>query len=242
MTLFARAGGLALLLVLPAAATAARAQSDTLGLHTTLAGWADDALLTILDRDGARGGRMNDRGILQRFRSDLDPNYQINLMHMRFNLVDDDEWYRHTSGARYWSGSVNTRDEAIGAEFKARAPLGGRWAADVNLRHQSLLELTRSLVRLRVRRTVRSGMYTALDGAFSFRKPSSDLGLAAGWQRGNSQVEIALTALDAFNNFIYGGLKVQNPPAGPALGYRRQPFLLPRPADPPPGRPWGVAG
>ena len=143
--------------MLVASSTPVRAQDDTVGLHTTLAGWADDALLAILDRDAARGGRLSERGILQRFWSDIDPDYQINLMRMRFDLVDDDEWYRHTSGARYWSGSVNTRDEAIGAEFKARAPLGGRWAADVNLRHQSLLELARSLVRLRVRRTVRSG-------------------------------------------------------------------------------------
>src|SRR6267142_4632567 len=242
MTRFARAGGLALLLVLPAAATAARAQSDTVGLHTTLAGWADDALLAILDRDAARGGRLSERGILQRFWSDIDPDYQINLMRMRFDLVDDDEWYRHTSGGRYWGGSINTRDEAIGAEFKARTSLGGRWAADVNLRHQSLLELTRSLVRLRVRRTARSGAYTALDGAFSFHKPSSDVGLAAGWQRGNTQVEIALTALDAFNNVIYGGLKVQNTPADTAIDYRRQPFLLHGHADLPLGRRWRVAG
>src|SRR5882724_11851599 len=79
-------------------ATAARAQGDTVGLHTTLAGWADDALLAILDRDAARGGRLSERGILQRFWSDIDPDYQINLMRMRFDLVDDDEWYRHTSG------------------------------------------------------------------------------------------------------------------------------------------------
>ena len=109
---------LALLLVLLAATTPARAQGDTLGggLHTTLSGWADDALLYILDRDAARGGRLSDRGILQRFWFDIDPDYQINLMRMRFDLIDDAEWYRHASGVRYWSGSVNTRDEAIGAE------------------------------------------------------------------------------------------------------------------------------
>jgi hypothetical protein len=112
----------------------------------------------------------------------------------------------------------------------------------VNLRHQSLLELTRSLVRLRVRRTARSGIYTALDGAFSFHKPSSDVGFAAGWQRGNSQIEIALTALDAFNNVIYGGLKVQNTPADTALDYRPHPFLLQGHADLPLGRRWRVEG
>ena len=233
---------LALLLLLPAATTRARAQSDTLGLHTTLAGWADDALLAILDRDAARGGRLSDHGILQRFWPDIDPDYQINLMRMRFDLIDDAEWYRHASGARYWGGSINTRDEAIGAEFKARVQLADQWTADVNLRHQSLLELTRSLVRLSVRRTARSGFYTALEGAFSFHKPSSDVGFVAGWQHGNRHVEIALTALDAFNNLIYGGLKVQNTPADTALDYRREPFLLRAYADLPLGQRWRVEG
>ena len=233
---------LALLLVLPAATTPARAQGDTLGLHTTLSGWADDALLYILDRDAARGGRLSDRGILQRFWFDIDPDYQINLMRMRFDLIDDAEWYRHASGVRYWSGSVNTRDEAIGAEFKARVPLDDHWKADVNLRHQSLLELNRSLIRLRLGRTARSGVYTALEGAFSFHKTSADVGFAAGWRRGNRQVEIALTALDAFNNVIYGGLKVENTPADTALDYRRQPYLLRGHVDLPVGSRWRVEG
>ena len=156
----------------------------------------NEVVLHILDRDAARGGRLSDHGILQRFWPDIDPDYQINLMRMRFDLIDDAEWYRHASGARYWGGSINTRDEAIGAEFKARVQLADQWTADVNLRHQSLLELTRSLVRLSVRRTARSGFYTALEGAFSFHKPSSDVGFVAGWQHGNRHVEIALTALD----------------------------------------------
>jgi hypothetical protein len=237
-----KAARLAPLLVLLAATTPAHAQGDTLALHTTLSGWADDALLYILDRDAARGGRLSDHGILQRFWSDIDPDYQINLMRMRFDLIDDAEWYRRVSGARYWSGSVNTRDEAIGAEFKARIPLDDRWSADVNLRHQSLLELNRSLVRLRVARTARSGVYTALEGAFSFHKTSADVGFAAGWRRGKTQVEIALTALDAFNNFIYGGLKVENTPADTALDYRRQPYLLRAHADLPLGPRWHVVG
>jgi len=71
-----------------------------------------------------------------------------------------------------------------------------------------------------VRRTARSGVYTALDGAFSFHKPSSDVGLAAGWQRGNTQVEIALTALD----------------------YVRQPYLLRSNVDFPLGHAFRVEG
>src|SRR5207237_5046089 len=60
--------------------------------------------------------------------------------------------------------------------------------------------------------------------------------------RGNRQVEIALTALDAFNDVIYGGLKVENTPADTALDYRRQPYLLRGHADLPLGSRWRVEG
>jgi hypothetical protein len=232
----------ALLAVLLAAPAPGAAQRDSLGLHTTLQGWADDALLAILDRDAARGGRLSDRGILQRFWPDIDPDYQINLLRMRFDLPDDYEWYRRPSGARYWGGSVNTRDEAIQAEFKTRVPLGGAWAADADLLHQHLLELARTLVRLALRRTARSGAYGFLHGTFPFHKPSAGVGLGAGWARGAARVELALTALAAFNNLIYNDLKVQNTPADTALDYVRQPYLLHGRVELPLGRAVRVEG
>ena len=144
----------------PAAAPAA--QSDWLGLRATLAGWADDVWLRLLDRDAARDGRLSDRGILQRFNPTIDPDYQINLIRARFGLLDDADWYRHARGARYWGGSINTRDFAEGAEFKESVPLGPRWSARVDFTKQDLPELTRSLVRIGF---VRSGGGTA--GFFS---------------------------------------------------------------------------
>ena len=61
-----------------AVAASAAAQSDSLPLQATLAGWAEDTWLRLLDRDAARDGRLSDRGILQRFNSTIDPDYQIN--------------------------------------------------------------------------------------------------------------------------------------------------------------------
>src|SRR2546426_744019 len=137
-----------------AAAAPCRGQSDSTGLHATLAGWAEDAWLRLLDRDAARDGRLSDQGILQRFNATIDPDYQINLIRARFGLLDDADWARHARGARYWGGSINTRDFAEGAEFKEAVPLGRRWSAAVDFTKQDLPELTRSLVRLGfVRRT-----------------------------------------------------------------------------------------
>jgi hypothetical protein len=66
-----------------AVAASAAAQSDSLQLQATLAGWAEDTWLRLLDRDAARDGRLSDRGILQRFNSTIDPDYQINLIRAR---------------------------------------------------------------------------------------------------------------------------------------------------------------
>ena len=72
-----------------AAAAPCRGQSDSTGLHATLAEWAEDAWLRLLDRDAARDGRLSDQGILQRFNATIDPDYQINLIRARFGLLDD---------------------------------------------------------------------------------------------------------------------------------------------------------
>src|SRR5438093_6852200 len=57
----------AFLIVIVATAAPCRGQSDSAGLHATLAAWAEDAWLRLLDRDAARDGRVSDQGILQRF-------------------------------------------------------------------------------------------------------------------------------------------------------------------------------
>src|SRR5438034_4274447 len=112
----------AFLIVIVATAAPCRGQSDSARLHATLAAWAEDAWLRLLDRDAARDGRLSDQGILQRFNATIDPDYQINLIRARFGLLDDADWARHPRGARYWGGSINTRDFAEGAEFKEAVP------------------------------------------------------------------------------------------------------------------------
>lgn len=203
-----------------------QAQTDTTPLRASLWSFTDDAWFRILDRDAARGGRLSDRGILQRFWPNIDPDYQINLLRMRFDLADDWEWYHRARGARYWGGSINTRDQVIEAEFKEAVPLGRSWSAGVHFNKQDLEELRRNLVRLELRRTAASGAYGFVEGTFLFIKPSSDIGAGAGWRRGETAVELALTVLDAFNDLIYGDLKVQNTPADTALDYERQPVFL----------------
>ena len=214
-----------------AVAASAAAQSDSLPLQATLAGWAEDTWLRLLDRDAARDGRLSDRGILQRFNSTIDPDYQINLIRARFGLLDDAEWYRRPRGARYWGGSVNTRDFAAGAQFKEAVPLGRRWSAKVDFTKQDLPELTRSLVRLGFTRSGDGGFFSTIEGTLVPLKASSDLEVGAGWRRPHGELALYVAVLDAFNDLIYQDLKVLNAAADTALDYERQPVTVRADAD-----------
>src|SRR5207247_870318 len=189
-----------------AAAAPCRGQSDSTGLHATLAEWAEDAWLRLLDRDAARDGRLSDQGILQRFNPTIDPDYQINLIRARFGLLDDADWARHPRGARYWGGSINTRDFAEGAEFKEVVPLGRRWSTAVDFTKQDLPELTRSLVRIGFVRRTDAGFFSSIEGTLVPLKPSSDLEAGAGWRRPGRELALYVAVLDAFNDLIYQDL------------------------------------
>src|SRR6266516_2887925 len=206
-----------------AAAAPCRGQSDSTGLHATLAGWAEDAWRRLLDRDAARDGRLSDQSILQRFNATIDPDYQINLIRARFGLLDDADWARHPRGARYWGGSINTRDFAEGAEFKEAVPLGRRWSAAVDFTKQDLPELTRSLVRIGFVRRTDAGFFSSIEGTLVPLKPSSDLEAGAGWRRPGRELALYVAVLDAFNDLIYQDLQALNAAADTALDYERQP-------------------
>src|SRR2546426_2247407 len=186
-----------------AAAAPCRGQSDSTGLHARLAGWAEDAWLGLLDRDAARDGRLSDQGILQRFNATIDPDYQINLIRARFGLLDDADWARHPRGARYWGGSINTRDFAEGAEFKESVPLGRRWSAAVDYTKQDLPELTRSLVRLGFVRTSDAGFFSSIAGTLVPLKPSSDLEAGARWRRPRRELAPYVAVLDAVKELFF---------------------------------------
>ena len=238
----------AFLLLSAAAVPPARAsgQSDSARLEGTLASWAEDAWLRLLDRDAARDGRLSDRGILQRFNSTIDPDYQVNLIRARFGPLDDADWARRPRGARYWGGSINTRDFAEGAEFKESVALSRRWSADVRYTKEDLPELTRSLVRIGFVRRTEGGFFSSIEGTLVPLKPSSDLEVGAGWRPpgggGDRELALYIAVLDAFNDLIYQDLKVLNAEADTALDYERQPVTLRSTATWRLGTRWRVEG
>src|SRR5574342_48898 len=95
-------------LALATLASVARAQQGENRLGATLRGWDEYARLTIFDRTGSYFGRTSAQGILQRFgSSELDVEYDLDVVSFSPSLAAEREWFRHQSGARFWTGSIN---------------------------------------------------------------------------------------------------------------------------------------
>ncbi len=224
-----------------AAANPTAAQGDSTGLHATLHAWADDAWFAIVHRDAAPGGRLSNQGILQRFQPTIDPDYQINLIRIRFGLLDDYDWYRHGNGGRCYAGSLNTTHFAEGCEFKQSVPLGTRWSADLHFNTADLPEVSRSLPRLGFIRTAESGFFLSLESTLVPFKPHTAIEAGTGWRRAGRELAVFVGVIDAFNNFIYGGLGLTGTAARDTmLDYDRQPLTVRVNVDQSIGAKWRV--
>ncbi len=206
----------------------ARAQLDTAMLHGSLRGWAENAWLVILDRNGAFGGRTSDRGILQRFHEDIDNKYRLDLLSMEFSLADEYAWYQREQGLRWRAGSITKRDFATFAEVKASVPLGSAWSMGVRFDRVEIPEVSRNAVRVsfdhRLSQTTSVSAGTHLDPI----KPGSDLETGVRWRSGGgAEITAFVTLLDLFNNLIYVDLNAADQaPIDSTLEYETRPVAL----------------
>ena len=205
--------------------SAARTRADTAALHATIAGWAEETWLLILDRGGADGGRLTERGILLRFHEGIDAEYWADQISTRYGLVDEYRWQTSASGARFWSGSINMVDMIDGFEIKAPASLGRGWTAAVRFDQGRSPPIDRNLLRLRFTKTW-GRPFVFFGGSLHAYKPELDLTLGAGLADPGGRTTVSLTWLDSFSDAIYQGLEVWEGFADTAIDYERQAFAL----------------
>jgi hypothetical protein len=201
-------------------------QADSSTLHATLSGWADQTWYLLTDRGAAEGGRLGDRGILQRFHPDIDAEYELDLISSQFGLTDEYAWQRQSSGVRYWAGSVNLVQLVDGADFKAATNLGRGWSFRAQYAKQTTPAIDRDLLHVGVERSWATGARVFAEGSLHAFKPDGDLAIGGGWSTATADVQVSLTMLDAFNDFVYQVLEVWPGFAETAIDHERQPFAV----------------
>jgi hypothetical protein len=212
-------------LALPLLTGSTFAQSDTSYLHATLKGWAERTWFYLLDRAAVRGGRLGDRGILQRFHPAIDAEHELDLVSSRLELGEEYEWEHRDNGSHYWGGSINHRDLVEGAAFKARVPLGRGWTIYPRYDRETGPPVFRNLVRLGFEKDW-GRIFAFSEGSLFATKPDIDLTLGAGIRIRDGELRASLTWLDSFNDAIYQGLVVWYGFADTAIDYEEQEFAL----------------
>jgi len=224
-------------------AAAARGQSDSTPLVATLRYWADQTWLTLIDRDAAAGGRFSVDGILQRFQHEIDPDYGMDKIRFGFGMLDNAEWYRHSSGARCYAGSITTTTFAEGCQFQQSVSLGRRWSTNLRFDTANLMEVTRSLPRVAFVRRSGDGVFFSLETTLVPFKPSTTIeaGFGVLHPKDGREISVYFGAPAVVSNLIYDDIGLVGMNSGDsALHYSRQPYTVRLNVDQPIGRHWRV--
>lgn len=106
-----RRGSLALIFTAVGVALAspkpARGQAAPPEALLSLATWADDVWLDVLDREGTLRGRLAEEGIFQRFNPDMDHEYALDVRTGMFQPGEDAAWAAGGGALRFAGASVS---------------------------------------------------------------------------------------------------------------------------------------
>jgi hypothetical protein len=208
---------IALLLLLGAGLAAPAAAQADASLRMSFRAFEEQSWLLLLDRDGGAGGRISERGFLQRFDPRIDNRYHLDLTTAAFSPRDDYTWYALTGGsrtgdatarggARWRGGSINKSTLATDLEFRAEVPISGSWSTGLRLDRRNNAEGDQTALRVSLARALSRRVTLFATGHLDTRKEDSDLELGVLWSlpaiRGG-RLALSATALDFVNNLIY---------------------------------------
>jgi hypothetical protein len=219
------------------------AQTDTLE-HATLQQWAEQSWLLLLDRHGSVGGRLSERGVLQRFDDYIDDKYFFDRLTAAFTMREDYTWYRRESGVRWTGGSVNRRDLLSEGEFKTTVPLSQAWDIGVRFHKEDIPTANRNALRIDVRNKFASQWTGFTSLHLDPNKPGTDVELGVRWgEIARANAMLSVTVMDAFSNVAYVTLDAASQSQiDSTLVYGSQPIALRTSAHLPLGRRFRVEG
>ena len=182
----------------------------------TLAAWADQVWLSLLDRDGSYYGRLAEEGIFQRFNPRMNPEYEMDIRTNLFQAGEDARWAGLPNGFRLAVASINHPHILNIVDWRQAIHVSGPVDLMARYRRERTLTARRDYPWIGVRwRDVVGTPWTVQVGiGVHFFKPSADVevALARSWRDGEDRswtLEVRLAALDAFNEVIFQGLGVR---------------------------------
>ncbi|MDE2796814.1 MAG: hypothetical protein OXL34_18510, partial [Gemmatimonadota bacterium] len=196
-------------------ATSPAGETDSAAI-STLAAWADQVWLSLLDRDGSYYGRLAEEGIFQRFNPKMHPEYELDIRTSLFHPSEDARWAELPNGFRLAAASINHPHILNIVDWRQEIHVSGPVDMIARYRRERTLTARRDYPRVGVRwRDVLGTPWTVQVGiGVHFFKPSADVevALARSWRDGEDRswtLEVRLAALDAFNEVIFQGLGVR---------------------------------
>ncbi len=232
MTLKHAIGGLAATALLagasPLAVPSLRAQSDAERSATspasetdsaavaTLATWADQVWLSLLDRDGAYYGRLAEEGIFQRFNPEMHAEYELEIRGSLFHPGEDARWSELPNGLRIAGASISHPHILNIVDWRQEMHVSGPVDLMARYRRERSLTARRDYpwVGMRWRDVLGTSWNAQVGIGVHYFKPSADVefALARSWRDREDRswtLEVRLAALDAFNEAIFQGLGVR---------------------------------
>ncbi len=196
-------------------ATSPADQTDSAAI-ATLAAWADQVWLSLLDRDGAYYGRLAEEGIFQRFNPRMNDEYELEIRGSLFHPGEDARWAEKPNGFRVAGASISHPHILNFVDWRQEIHVSGPVDLMARYRRERSLTARRDYPSVGMRwRDVLGTPWTAQVGiGVHFFKPSADVevALARSWRDGEDRswgLEVRLAALDAFNEAIFQGLGVR---------------------------------
>ena len=196
-------------------ATSPADQTDSAAI-ATLAAWADQVWLSLLDRDGAYYGRLAEEGIFQRFNPRMNDEYELEIRGSLFHPGEDARWAGLPNGFRVAGASISHPHILNLVDWRQEIHVSGPVDLMARYRRERSLTARRDYPSVGMRwRDVLGTPWTAQVGiGVHFFKPSADVevALARSWRDGEDRswgLEVRLAALDAFNEAIFQGLGVR---------------------------------
>ncbi|MDE2753831.1 MAG: hypothetical protein OXI83_14745 [Gemmatimonadota bacterium] len=196
-------------------ATSPAGETDSAAV-ATLATWADQVWLSLLDRDGAYYGRLAEEGTFQRFNPGMNNEYELEIRSSLFHPGEDARWAGPSNGFRIAGASISHPHILNHVDWRQEIHISGPVDLMARYRRERSFTARRDYPWVGVRwRDMLGTPWTAQVGiGVHFFKPSADVevALARSWRDGEDRswtLEVRLAALDAFNETIFQGLGVR---------------------------------